>query len=251
VTYLAYAGTTGVKAIDYRLTDEVLDPVDADQSHYSEETVRLKSYWCYEAPPDAPEVGPLPVQRNGYVTFGCLNNFGKINAGVWSAWEEILRRVPGSRLIVHAREGSHRDRVRARFAAAGIDPERVEFVGALPVREYLDQYNRIDVGLDPFPYPGGTTTCDALWMGVPVVTLPGESAISRGGLSVYSNLGETKWVGQSVGEYVELATKLVTDQQGLARERVTLRERIRGSRLMDAAGFARDVEGAYRTMWGR
>jgi predicted O-linked N-acetylglucosamine transferase (SPINDLY family) len=248
VTYLAYAGTTGLNSIEYRLTDEVLDPSGADEARYTERSVRLKSYWCYEAPVDAPEVGPLPAETDGYVTFGCLNNFAKINDGVWAAWVEILRRVAGSRLIVHAREGSHRQRVRERFSAAGVDEGRLEFVAALPVKEYLDQYNRIDVGLDPFWYPGGTTTCDALWMGAPVVTVAGETAISRGGLSIYANLGGRNWVAQNVEEYVNLAVELAADIEGLARERQGLRARMRGSRLMDGVAFARDVERAYRTM---
>jgi len=124
----------------------------------------------------------------------------------------------------------------------------VEFAWSLAVKEYLDQYNRIDVGLDPFWYPGGTTTCDALWMGVPVVTVAGESAISRGGLSIYSNLGGTKWVATDVGEYVEMAVGIAGDMEGLAEERRGLRERIRVSRLMDGVAFARDVEGVYRTI---
>jgi len=249
VTYLAYCGTTGLDAIGYRLSDPYLDPHGGDESGYSEKTVRLRSYWCYAPPADAPEVGPAPVKTNGYVTFGCLNNYCKITPDTWAAWIELLRRVPDSRLVVHAHQGSHRERARKRLADAGIDPERLEFVAGLPLAKYLAEYRRIDVGLDPFPYPGGTTTCDALWMGVPVVTLMGRTAISRGGLSVMENLGMGEWIARDAERYVELAVSTARNVETLSAIRAGLRERMRGSVLMDGPAFARDMEAAMRRMW--
>jgi protein O-GlcNAc transferase len=249
VTYLAYCGTTGLRTIDYRLTDPYLDPLGDEERFYSERSMRLRSYWCYEPPDGAPEVQPPPAQSAGHVTFGCLNNFCKVSPESLATWCSLLRAVPGSRLVVHAAEGAHRERLRQRASSEGVAPERIEFVGTLPVAQYLEQYHRIDIALDPFPYPGGTTSCDALWMGVPVVTLPGTTAISRGGLSILSNLQLPDLVAGSQDEYVRIAAGLAAALPRLADLRSTLRERMRASPLMDGPGFARDVEAAYRRMW--
>jgi protein O-GlcNAc transferase len=249
VTYLAYAGTTGLETMDYRLTDLYLDPPERDDSFYSEKSVRLRSYWCYQAAPDAPETVPPPVVAAGYITFGCLNNFCKMTPGTFAAWCEVLRRVADSRLILHARPGSHRGRLHQKFSAQGIDPGRVEFADSLPALEYLAQYNRIDIALDPFPYPGGTTTCDALWMGVPVITLPRESAISRGGLSILSTLRLRELVARDPDHYIRIAAELAGKPDRLITLRSTMRERIRTSPLMDVFGYKRDVEAAFRRMW--
>ena len=160
--------------MDYRLTDPYLD-VSGDEV-YVERPVRLKTYFCYEKPYDAPAVAPLAAQQAGHVTFGCLNDYSKLTAATWDAWRKILAAVEGSTLLVHAPPGSHRELVRGQFAADGIDPQRLNFVDRLPREQYMAQYNQIDIALDPFPYPGGLTTCDALWMGVPVVSLAGSIA---------------------------------------------------------------------------
>jgi predicted O-linked N-acetylglucosamine transferase (SPINDLY family) len=252
VTYLAYCSTTGLGAMDYRLSDPYLDPVGIDESVYSEKTVRLPcTYWCYHAAKDAPEVSALPAASNGYVTFGCLNNYCKVTRPTFEAWFEILRRVPGSRLLIHVDAGSHRERARAEASAAGIEPGRVEFQGFAPYEEYLKIYHRIDVALDPFPYTGGTTSCDALWMGVPIVTLAGKTAVSRGGFSILSNIGMGELVARDVEQYVRIAAELAGDLSRLGEIRSTLRERVRGSPVCDVRQFARDVEGAYRDMWRR
>lgn len=253
VTYLAYASTTGLRTIDYRLSDPYLDPPDVDTSVYSEATFRLpRTYWCYPRPDAAPAVAPPPaLTSGGGVTFGCLNNYCKVSTETWSMWTDLLARVPSSRLIVHAPEGRHRQAARDRLAAAGIDPARLEFVGLLPLDQYLAQYHRIDVALDPFPYGGGTTTCDALYMGVPVVTLRGETAVSRGGLSILSNLGFPQWVASHRDAYLSVAAHLASDLPGLASIRSELRGRMESSPLMDAPQFARDVEAAFREMWAR
>jgi predicted O-linked N-acetylglucosamine transferase (SPINDLY family) len=250
VTYLAYCGTTGLETMDYRLSDPYLDPPGTDESVYSEKTIRLPhSYWCYVTASDAPPVGPLPAQNRGYVTFGCLNNYCKVTPPTFDAWFEILRRVPGSRLLLHADAGSHRDRARGRAQSAGIDPARLEFTGFMPLPDYLQTYNRIDIALDPFPYTGGTTSCDALWMGAPLVTLAGKTAVSRGGASILSNIGLPDLVTTAADQYIRLATELAGDRQRLADLRSTLRQRMRQSPLCNAPQFARDVEAAYREMW--
>ena len=249
VTYLAYAGTTGLETMDYRLTDLILDPPEREMASYSEKPLRLRSYWCYQESPDAPALAPPPCLSTGYVTFGCMNNFCKMTPGTFDAWCELLRRVAKSRLILHARQGSHRRRTADRFAAKGIDPSRVEFVDSLPTPRYLAQYNRIDVALDPFPYPGGTTTCDALWMGVPAITLPRDSAISRGGLSILSTLRLKEFVARDPEDYVRIASELSEKAERLVSLRSTMRDRMQNSALMDIAGYRRDVESALRRAW--
>jgi predicted O-linked N-acetylglucosamine transferase (SPINDLY family) len=250
VTYLAYCSTTGLETIDYRLTDPYLDPPGMDESIYSEKSVRLPhTYWCYEPPASAPPVGPPRTAAGGPIKFGSLNNFGKVSPAAMRAWMHILARVPGSELILHTGEGAHRQRLVTQFAQAGIAPDRITFFARIPIDQYMQLYNTIDVALDPFPYPGGTTTCDALWMGTPVVTLAGPTAASRGGVSLLSNMGLTDLIADSADRYVQVASDLAGNVNRLAELRITLRDRMRRSPLMDARGFARDVENAYRRMW--
>jgi protein O-GlcNAc transferase len=247
-TYLAYPSTSGLPQMDYRLTDAWLDPPGTD-GDYVEKSIRLMSFWCYSPPEGAPEVSALPMNRAGHVTFGCLNNFCKISQPTWETWAGILKAVPESRLVVHAHEGAHRERVKELLSARGVDGARVEFVGFLPLREYLGQYNRVDIGLDPFPYGGGTTTCDAMWMGVPTVTLRGKTAVGRGGVSLASQVGLTQLIADARKQYVKIAKELAGDAAQLAELRQGMRARMLASSLMDAAGFALDVENAYREMW--
>jgi predicted O-linked N-acetylglucosamine transferase (SPINDLY family) len=249
VTYLAYCSTTGLDTIDYRLSDSYLDPPGIDESAYSEKTVRLPSYWCYVAVADAPPVGPLPALDSGSVTFGCLNHYSKVTPHALDTWFEILRRTPGSRLILHCDAGSHQQHAWARMQSQGLDPARLEFVGFQPLVDYLNTYNRIDIALDPFPYTGGTTSCDALWMGVPLVTLTGKTAVSRGGYSILSNTGLPELVTTSRDQYVHLATDLAANVPRLATLRSNLRPQMRSSPLCNAPQYARDIEAAYRQMW--
>jgi protein O-GlcNAc transferase len=252
VSYLAYVSTTGMEAMDYRFTDPYLDPPDTAVPHYAEESVYLpETYWCYRPGVDTPPVNDLPALRSGQVTFGSLNNFCKLSPAALETWSRLLDAVPESRLLLHAHAGSHRDRVRALLAARGIRPERLLFVGLLPAEEYFRVYHRIDVALDPFPYGGGTTTCDALWMGVPVVSLAGPLAVGRGGVSILSNVGLPDLVAHDAEQYVRLGVELVRDLPRLAGLRATLRQRMQQSPLMDASRFARHVEAAYRAMWHR
>jgi protein O-GlcNAc transferase len=251
VTYLAYPGTTGLETMDYRLTDPYLDPPD-ETEFYSEQSIWLpETYWCYLPVDQTPPAGELPSLLAGHVTFGCLNNFCKVTPPTLSAWSRLLQAAPGARLVLHAHAGGHRDRVQEFFAQQGVSRERVSFVPVLSPADYFRIYQQIDVALDPFPFGGGTTTCDALWMGVPVVSLAGRTAVGRGGLSILSNLGLNDLVARDSGEYVQKALDLASDAQRLIELRRTLRQRMQNSPLMDAPRFARNVEAAYRAMWRR
>jgi predicted O-linked N-acetylglucosamine transferase (SPINDLY family) len=252
VTYLAYCGTTGLDTMDYRLTDSYLDPPGQDESCYTEQSIRLpETYWCYQPVVKAPPVNNLPALRTGQVTFGCLNNHCKVTAPTLAVWSRLLQALPEARLVLHARQGSHRQRVVEFFASQHIEADRVEFMDLLPPAEYFQTYQRLDIGLDPFPCGGGTTTCDALWMGVPVVSLAGKTAVGRGGRSLLSNIGLADLVANDAENYVRIAVTLAQDQQRLADLRTTLRDRMQASPLMDGARFARHVEAAYRDMWRR
>jgi protein O-GlcNAc transferase len=208
-----------------------------------------RTYWCYPVVENLPEVSPLPALTGGEVTFGCLNNFCKFSRDALDVWIELLHAVPKSRLILHAYEGAHRQRVREHLSWKGIDPQRLSFADRAPLPEYLNQYRQIDIGLDPFPFNGGTTTCDALWMGVPVVTLAGRTAVGRGGVSVLNNAGLPELIAQTPEQYVQIAADLAADLPRLAELRAALRARIQASPLMDARHFARDMETVYREIW--
>lgn len=250
VTYLAYPGTTGLETIDYRLTDPHLDPPVCDESCYSERLVRLPRTWCCYLPSDdSPQVGTPPALSAGRITFASLNNFCKITQAALSVWGRLLSVVPDSVLILHSPEGSHRDRAKQQLAADGVDPARVRFADRLPLKQYLELHQQVDIGLDPFPYAGGTTTCDALWMGVPVVTLAGQTAASRGGLTLLANLGLEELVARDPEQYVQIAANLARDLPRLTNLRTSLRPRMTASPLMDAPRFACDVEAAFRQMW--
>jgi predicted O-linked N-acetylglucosamine transferase (SPINDLY family) len=252
VSYLGFCGTTGLDTVDYRLTDPYLDPPGTDAPYYSEESVRLpETYWCYRPATPTGEPGPLPALTAGHVTFGCLNNFCKVTPPTLDAWGRLLAAVPDSRLLLHCRVGPQRERVVAALGAHGVRPERITLVDLLPTPQYFQTFQYIDVALDPFPYGGGTTTCDALWMGVPVVSLAGKLAVGRGGLSILSNVGLADLVGRDVDQYVQIAAGLAADVPRLQELRATMRERMRRSPLMDAPRFARNLEAAYRQMWRR
>ena len=252
ITYLAYCSTSGLGAMDYRIGDPLLDPDPLDSSDYAEQTIRLPhSYWCYAAPDHSPAVVELPMLSAGCITFGCLNNFCKISVSTIATWIAILQAVPRSRLLVHAHDGRHRERFREYFKSSDVDPDRIEFVGFLPFDDYLRQYQRIDIALDPFPYAGGTTTCDALWMGVPVVSLVGSTAVSRSGLSILSNAGLADLAVATTDAYVRTAVALASDPEKISHLRTNLRQKLAASQLMDAARFAGDIETIYRSIWTR
>lgn len=250
VTYLAYCGSSGLETIDYRLTDPILDPPGGDRSAYSEKSVVLpETYWCYQPDAGAPEVGPPPAELATHVTFGCLNNFCKITEPTFAVWSRILGAIPHSTILLHANQGSHRQRALERFERAGVSPSRVTFLDFLPLPEYLAAYGKIDLALDPFPFGGGTTTCDALWMGVPVVALAGQLAMARAAASVLHNAGLGELVAPSVDDYVNRAVALARDPVRLRELRTTMRSRLQSSPLLNAPRFVSSLEAAYREMW--
>jgi len=250
VTWLGYPGTTGLDTIDYRFSDPYLDPSEDDEKFYSEQTLRLpESFWCYDPLTHGPPVNEAPFLTNGWITFGCLNNFAKVNDRVLDLWGRVLSALPDSRLLLLAPPGSSRDRVLARLGRHGVDSGRVEFVGRQPRPKYLETYHRIDVGLDSFPVNGHTTTMDALWMGVPVVSLAGRTAISRGGLSVLSNIGLPDLMAHAPDQFVNIAIDLARNRVRLSELRSTLRQRMQSSPLMDAGRFAGHIESVYRSIW--
>jgi predicted O-linked N-acetylglucosamine transferase (SPINDLY family) len=250
--WLAYPGTTGLETMDYRLSDPFLDPEDANGEVYSEQTVRLPdSFWCYDPLTDVPEVGALPAQSSGRITFGCLNHFRKINAGVLRLWAAVLAEVPSSRLLLMAPAGSARERVRSIFEAANVQPERVEFVERCGRLDYLRKYHEIDICLDTFPYNGHTTSLDALWMGVPTVTLAGDTVVGRAGVCQAMNVGLPELIATTPEQYVRVASSLAAERERLGELRRTLRERMQRSPLMDGPRFARNLEAIYRDVWRR
>lgn len=255
ICWLAYTGTTGVEAIEFRLTDPYLDPPGEHDDHYSEKSIRLPhSFWCYdplgmelEKPP--PEPGSLPALKNNTITFGCLNNFSKINDGVLKVWARVMNAVPGSRLLLLAPPGSCRVRVLETLRRLGVAANRLEFIARQSRSRYLNEFTRIDLCLDTFPCNGHTTSLDSVWMGVPVVSRVGPTAMGRAGFSQSSNLQLTDLAAWSDDEFVKTAVELAGDFPRLTELRRTLRQRLTDSPIMDAPRFARDVEAAYRQLW--
>ena len=254
VTWLGYPNTTGMRAIDHRLTDAVADPAGPADQLSAERLVRLPhGFHCYQPPVDvAPQPRP-PVLNNGFVTFGSFNNTSKVTAEVVRVWAGILKCVPNARLLLKSRQmGDEETRARYHnsFAAQGIAPERVELLARIPAADgHLRAYDRIDIALDPFPYTGTTTTCEALWMGVPVLTLAGRTHVARVGASLLTNIGLTELIAGDEAEYVAKAVALAGDLERLVELRAGMRSRLEASPLTDYAGFTRAMERAFRAMW--
>ncbi len=244
--------STGLPEMDWFLTDRWETP-EGFERFYSEKLLRLPDgYVCYSPPPYAPDVVPLPALANGHVTFGCFNNLAKITPRVIATWAEILRRVPQSRLVLKTHQFSDiatANAFAAAFAAEGVPAHRLEFRGPSGHRAFMAEYGDIDIVLDPFPYSGGLTTCEALWMGVPTITLPGEIFASRHSASHLSNAGLADWVNGSVDAYIAMAVARAADVKALAALRAGLRERVRRSPLCDAPRFGRNLGTALRHAW--
>lgn len=248
-SWLGYFGTTGVPAIDYVIADRHVVPPDEEDA-FSEQVIRLPdSYLCFSPPAEA---GPVSPQPTGPVTFGCFNNRAKLNPDVFDVWAKVLASVPGSRLLLKSAlyaDKTIRREITAAFVLSGIQPERLLFEGASPIAAMFDAYGRVDIALDPFPFAGGATTAQALWMGVPVVTLSGQTWPGRQGASLLHAAGFPEWVAPDIAGYVETARRLAADRPGLAALRGRLRETIAASPLCDAGRFAANLQAAYRDMW--
>jgi len=255
VAWLGYPETTGVGAIDYRISDTTTDPPGND-AFSAESLLRLpEGFHCYEPPSDAPPVGPAPSPSTGYVTFGSFNSLAKANSKVFEQWQRILAAVPRSRLLIKAQSLANPDTQAAcieRLVAEGIPADRLECAPGTRTRsEHLAAYHRVDIALDPFPYNGTTTTCEALWMGVPVVTLTGERHAGRVGASLLTQMGMADLVARAPYEYVATAIALASDPSRLSALRASMRERMRASSLMDAKRLTRNLDQAYRSAWRR
>jgi protein O-GlcNAc transferase len=246
LSYLAYPAATGMSAIDGTITDVHLDPPEND-AHYVEPALRLPvSYWCYAPGDPTPDVAPLPADRNGFVTFGELNNYCKMSERCAGTYAHVLAGVPNSRLriLIHG-DLEHNTLAIRRLTDAGVPRDRIDFINYQPRDAYLREYANIDIVLDPFPCNGHTSSLDALWMGAPTISLAGEAAFGRAGVSILTNLGLTELLADSEDHYVELATRLAHDLPRLRQLRATLRDRMIASPIHDARRQARDLESIY------
>lgn len=252
VTYLGYPNTTGLSTIDYRITDAVADPPDEPTRH-TEKLLRLPGgFCCYTPPLEAPPVNQFPAMTTGQVTFGSLNALAKMNARVLDLWAQVLHAVPDSRLLMyrHKLTGTVRDYFMQQWTSRGIDPQRLDLRHESRAGPgHLSVYHEIDIALDTFPWSGHTTACEALWMGVPVVTLYGNRHASRLVSSVLTSAGLPQWIARSSEEYIRIAKNLAANLAQLSHQRSTLRNHMAQSRLCDAVAFSREFEQAFRRIW--
>jgi predicted O-linked N-acetylglucosamine transferase (SPINDLY family) len=252
MTWLGYVGTTGMAAMDFLLADR-FHVRPGEESAYAETVLRMPSgYACYGPLPDAPAVGPLPSLANGYVTFGCFNNPAKFTPRMLKAWSQILLGVPGAKLLLKyggLEPSPALDIIRSEFSRHCVEPVRILLEGWSPVREFLAAYNRIDLALDTQPYSGGATTCEALWMGVPVITFPGPIFASRHSTSHLTNAGYGQFVANDIEGYVGMAIEWAGRLKDLAAMRSQMREKVRQSSLCDGPQFARDFWSVIKQAW--
>lgn len=253
-SWLGYFATTGVIEMDYLIGDPFVTP-SCEEGHFTEEVWRLpETYLCFTPPDFNLPVNPLPASVNDCITFGCFNNISKINDEVVMLWAQILKRLPESRLLLKAKQLADTllaQSIRERFASHGISSERLLLEGPSTRAELLATYNRVDIALDPFPYPGGTTSVEGLWMGVPVLTKRGNRFLSHVGESIANNAGLSDWVAANNDEYVTKAIAFASDTKRLAQLREGLRQQVLASPIFDAARFARHFEDAMWGMWNR
>ncbi|MBE0614762.1 MAG: glycosyltransferase [Burkholderiales bacterium] len=251
VTYLGYPATTGMSAMDYRISDARLDPPGAADGYYTEKLLRLPhSLWCFRPPASMPEPGPLPALQSRQITFGSLNSMLKITPAMIALWSRLLLSIPRSRLIVATvGAGQARERIAAEFARQGVPSEVLFFRAPLAREQFWALSGEIDIALDSHPCNGGATTCETLWMGLPVVSLAGELFQSRAGLSLLSVIGLPQLIARSESDYLRIARELASDLEQLSQLRQGLRARMRASPLLDEKGFTRSLESLYREAW--
>ena len=255
LSYLGYPNTTGMRAMNYRLVDAITDPAGQSDSFHTEQLVRFApTAWAYEPPAVAPVVAAEPpCVANGYVTFGCFNNFIKVSDELLDGWAVLLRAVPNSRLRLKAQgltEPAVAAFVRTRLQRLGVGDGRIELLDRTPgVADHLALYHGVDVALDTFPYHGTTTTCEALWMGVPVVTLSGDRHAARVGTSLLTAVGHPEWIAGDWADYTRIATQLAGNATRLASIRASLRIELQHSPLLDHAGQSARFSAALRECW--
>jgi predicted O-linked N-acetylglucosamine transferase (SPINDLY family) len=250
-SWLGYLSTSGMTRVDYRVTDIHADPPELADRFHTEKLLRLpRTQWCYRSPGEAEPSPAPPCERNGFVTFGSFNQAAKLSPTTRRLWAEILKRVPRSRLLVVGMPlGPATQALLDEFERHGVARGAVSVEPRLLLADYFRKLREVDLALDATPYSGGTTTCDAVWMGVPIITLTGARSVSRSAASILAVLGLSAWIATSPEDYVARAVDLASDPARIARSREGLRERMRASPLMDEAGFARDMEALYRQMW--
>ena len=256
VSWIGYLATTGLSTMDYKIVDSYTDPPGKTEQYYTEKLMRLpESFLCYQPDKDSPEVGPLPaLSKKGHITFGSFNNFAKVTPEVFTLWARVLNELPDSRLLLKG--SSFHDKktcayVRDMFAKSGISEEQIVLQLSDPSPKHLETYNQIDIGLDTFPFNGATTTCEALWMGVPVVTLTGTAYNASVGISLLSNIGLPELVAKTYDEYISIAVNLAADLAKLESLRKGLRHMMKCSPLCDAARFTENLEICYRHAWAK
>lgn len=254
LSWLGYPDTTGLSTVDYRFTDAWADPPGTTEQYFTEELYRLPNgFLCYHPTVDCPEVGPLPCDTAPGITLGCFNNFAKLNLPLIQLWKRLLDELPEATLLLKATvlgEGYAREVMSSYFSRAGLDESRVRLLGAeRDFYRHMTRYHQVDIGLDTFPYHGTTTTCEALWMGIPVVTLAGRVHASRVGVSVLTNAGVPEFIAETPDEYIQKVVDLARNRDRLREIRSTLRSMLTGSPLLDAPRFAKDFETALRHIW--
>ena len=252
VNWLGSANTTGLSAIDYRFTDIIADPIGKSDKVHSEQLTRLKNtFQCYKGNSNLSVSANSPNTKQGHITFGSFNNLAKVTPGVIKVWSKILNILPTSHLLLKAKQLTHnKDHYLNLFLQEGIAEDRIELHGFLPNNDdHLKLYNSVDICLDPFPFNGATTTCEALWMGVPVITLTGSRHAGRVGTSLLTNLGLNNFIAKDIDSYIEIAIKMSDDKGYLQIIRQGLRDRMQQSSLCDAKIFAHNVEYSYQNMW--
>jgi predicted O-linked N-acetylglucosamine transferase (SPINDLY family) len=252
-TYCGYPNTTGSSRVGWRIIDRHTDPTGAE-AFATERLLRLDPcFLCYRPEADAPDVAPLPAERKGHITFGSFNAQRKFNTRVGDLWRRVLERVPNSRLAIKSinfTEPASLAFARQQLQSFGLPIDRIDVLPAPhSAREHLAQYAQVDIALDTYPYHGTTTTCESLWMGVPVVTLAGHTHAARVGVSLLANTGLHDWIAHTPDDYVSIAARAAADTAGLAALRSSLRQRLLASPLCDQPAFARRFESALRTMW--
>ncbi|MEO0393595.1 MAG: hypothetical protein AAF213_10155, partial [Pseudomonadota bacterium] len=254
MSWLGYPNTTGLMHMDYRIVDHITDPVDADRSSYTEELVRMdRCFLCYTPPTSLPQIEDKSSRQG--VVFGSFNAITKINADVLDSWIKIIAQVPGSKLVVKSLligEDKLVDNVRKRFIDQGVDGDRLEVLGAMhnPF-DHVNLYNEIDIGLDPYPYNGTTTTCEAMSMGIPIITLCGDIHASRVGASLLTAMGLEEFIAHSPEDYINKAVRLAQDKQKLRALQASLRDRLMASSLVDGADYTQHFSQTLRDAWGR
>jgi predicted O-linked N-acetylglucosamine transferase (SPINDLY family) len=251
VAWLGYLNTTGLTRMDFRISDARSDPPEISQPVHTERLVLLPaSQWCYPAVAEQQIDAAPPFERNGHVTFGSFNAALKVTPAACRRWAEVMLRVPGSRMLIGDISSERKRAAILRdIASRGVAEDRIAFIPRVPLEEYLGLYNLVDITFDTFPYGGGTTTFDSLWMGVPVVAAVGDTPVSRSAASILSALGLEDWIAPSVDDFVDVAVARASDREALRPLRSALRPRMRGSLLTDLPRYTRDLEEAYRRMW--